>query len=292
MTLPLAIRPRIRLRDEPEPPRAARLPPMALPIAVYWGVMGFLSYSVSKSPSSLTSVLAARSEPPAERSEPLPPKLAEAPLPRPLFEPQPVLATAARAPREAEPARETHRSRRNDRRASAHTPRPPLLSLHGDPVPHFDPISRFDPVEHDSFTMRGISALTTSAPAPSEPPPAAVRPAPFRTSAVPSCESAVAAASTEWDLTAARGAPDLSRDSYAAVLENGAYLSRCDVPAGTSLDICAAVQKGRPVGITVVARPADSQVSACVKAAVESLSFPSHPRLDVTRTRFEAVSGR
>jgi len=76
------------------------------------------------------------------------------------------------------------------------------------------------------------------------------------------------------------------------VLENGAYLSHCAVPGGTALDICAAVQKGRPVGITVLAHPANPQVSACVKAAVESLSFPSHPRLDVTRTRFEAVGGR
>jgi hypothetical protein len=42
------------------------------------------------------------------------------------------------------------------------------------------------------------------------------------------------------------------------------------------------------VGITVLAHPANPGVSACVKAAVESLSFPSHPRLDVTRTHFEA----
>jgi len=76
------------------------------------------------------------------------------------------------------------------------------------------------------------------------------------------------------------------------VLENGAYLSHCAVPGGTSLDICAAVQKGRPVGITVLAHPANPQVSACVKAAVESLSFPSHRRLDVTRTHFDAVNGR
>jgi hypothetical protein len=76
------------------------------------------------------------------------------------------------------------------------------------------------------------------------------------------------------------------------VLENGAYLSRCAVPEGTVLDICAAVQKGRPVGITVLAHPANSQVSACAKAAVESLSFPFHTRLDVTRTHFEAASRR
>jgi hypothetical protein len=140
--------------------------------------------------------------------------------------------------------------------------------------------------------MYGESAPTTFAPAPIDAPPAAARRVRRTTSMLPSCESAIAAANTEWDLTGARGAPDLSRDAYAAVLENGAYFSHCAVPAGTALDICAAVQKGRPLGISVLAHPANPQVSACVKAAVESLSFPSHPRLDVTRTHFGTVGGR
>src|SRR5438046_3155883 len=55
MTLPIAIRPRIRLRDEPERSRTSWAPPMALPVAAYWVVMGFLSYEVSKSPSWLAS---------------------------------------------------------------------------------------------------------------------------------------------------------------------------------------------------------------------------------------------
>src|SRR6185295_19814322 len=90
MTLPLAIRPRIRLRDEPERSRAAWAPPMALPVTVYWLVMGFLTYGVSKGPSwfareemrleqtavetgpvrQLTGAFAARSETPIARSEP------------------------------------------------------------------------------------------------------------------------------------------------------------------------------------------------------------------------------
>ena len=326
MTLPLAIRPRIRLRDEPERSRAAWLPPKALPIAVYWGVMGFLTYSVSRAPSwlpseearlersavdtslvqQLTGVAVARSEMPPARSEPqvpreapiarhetstvratfdeapMPPTVAETPPRRPLLEPLPGPSIAARLPHEAEPARDARRSRRKSRAArdTVDTTPPPLLTMYNDPIPR------------DSFTMHGISALTTSVPAPSDAPPATARPMPHRRSTLPGCESVAAAASNEWDLTAAPGAPDLSRDAYAAVLENGAYLSGCAVPAGTALDICAAVQKGRPLGITVVAHPPNPQVSACVKAAVESLSFPSHPRLDVTRTHFEALSGR
>ena len=55
MTLPLAIRPRIRLREEPEPTRSARVPPIALPVVAYWMVMGFLTYGVSRAPSILSS---------------------------------------------------------------------------------------------------------------------------------------------------------------------------------------------------------------------------------------------
>lgn len=335
MTLPLAICPRIRLReDEPERTRAAWLPPKALPITAYWVVMGFLSYGVSQRPAWLTSegieperaeigpspvrqitrTVAARSEAPAAKSEPpavreetpavrneapaahdeapiVRSKVDEAPMPthvppappmRSLFEPPPVFSTAATTPHDPERARDRHRSRRDGRLEtdSVETARPSSLALH------------FDPVPQGSYTMRDVPGLTPFVPAPTEAPPAPARPVHYRASTLPGCESAVAAANTEWDLTAARGAPDLSRDAYAAVLEHGGYFSHCAVPAGTALDICAAVQKGRPLGITVIAHPTNPQVSACVKAAVESLRFPSHPRLDVTRTHFGTVSGR
>jgi eukaryotic-like serine/threonine-protein kinase len=52
------------------------------------------------------------------------------------------------------------------------------------------------------------------------------------------------------------------------------------------LNICAAVQNGRAVGVTVVARPRSRGVESCVASAVRGLSFPSHPKLDVTRTTF------
>jgi hypothetical protein len=53
-----------------------------------------------------------------------------------------------------------------------------------------------------------------------------------------------------------------------------------------NLNICAAVQNGRAVGVTVVASPRSRGVESCVAAGVRGLSFPSHPKLDVTRTRF------
>lgn len=110
---------------------------------------------------------------------------------------------------------------------------------------------------------------------------------------VSSCEAAVASASEDMDFTKSRGgAPDVTRGAYAALLEHGSYLLPCSVPAGTALDVCAAVRDGRAVGITVVARPADARVSACVRNAVAAMTFPKSPRLDVTRTRFDASRTR
>ena len=59
------------------------------------------------------------------------------------------------------------------------------------------------------------------------------------------------------------------------------------VPDTMKVDICAAVQRGRAVGVTVVTRPANGRVQSCVARAVRGLRFPSHPKLDVARTRFE-----
>ncbi|HEX7670824.1 MAG TPA: hypothetical protein VF395_14615, partial [Polyangiaceae bacterium] len=108
-------------------------------------------------------------------------------------------------------------------------------------------------------------------------------------SRISTCESVLASATDEIDMTQGRGAPDVSRDTYAAILEKGSYLSACSVAGGTVVEICAAVQHGRTVGVTVVSRPSDARMNACVRGAVASLAFPANARLDVTRTRFDAV---
>jgi len=106
---------------------------------------------------------------------------------------------------------------------------------------------------------------------------------------VGSCEAAIASMNDEVDMRAAPGAPDVTRGAYANLLERGGYLMPCGVPDGMALDVCAAVRDGHTVGITVVTRPADARVRACVRNAVAALPFPKSPRLDVTRTRFDAA---
>jgi hypothetical protein len=100
-----------------------------------------------------------------------------------------------------------------------------------------------------------------------------------------SCEAARARYIEDYDKATP---PDLSAGAYGAVLNKGTYLNGCGVPSSMSVSICAAVQNGRAVGVTVTTNPKDGRVSSCVSGAVRGLSFPSHPRLDVTTTTFSS----
>lgn len=101
-----------------------------------------------------------------------------------------------------------------------------------------------------------------------------------------SCEAAIAKY-TE-DYTQQGVPPDLSAGSYAGVLNNGSYLNACGVPSNMSVSICAAVQGGRAVGVTVVTNPSNPGIASCVSSQVRGMGFPAHPRMDVVRTTFAA----
>ncbi len=101
---------------------------------------------------------------------------------------------------------------------------------------------------------------------------------------LPSCEDA--AGSYIDDANAASGQRDLTRSDFAGVLDNGSYLDPCSVPGEMTVKICAAVQNGKAVGLTISTSPADSTIEDCVKQQVASLEFPAHPKMDVARTTF------
>lgn len=100
-----------------------------------------------------------------------------------------------------------------------------------------------------------------------------------------SCEAA-RAAYTEQMTMGAKGQADITGQQYGNVLNRGSYFAHCGVPDSMKLNICAAVQNGRAVGVTVTTSPRDNRIAACVAGGVRRLSFPSHPKLDVTRTSF------
>jgi hypothetical protein len=101
-----------------------------------------------------------------------------------------------------------------------------------------------------------------------------------------SCEAAQAAYVEEMSIGGPRGQADITGGQYGAILNRGSYFAHCGVPDDMSLDICAAVQNGRAVGVTVRTTPSNPRVAGCISSGVRGLSFPAHPKLDVTRTRF------
>jgi len=102
-----------------------------------------------------------------------------------------------------------------------------------------------------------------------------------------SCEAALDSYNEEKSM-GDEGQADITAGQYGRVLNSGSYFSHCGVPFSMSVSICAAVQNGHAVGVTVTTQPNDPKKAACVANAVRGLSYPSHPKLDVTRTRFDA----
>jgi hypothetical protein len=90
------------------------------------------------------------------------------------------------------------------------------------------------------------------------------------------------------DYTAQGVPPDLTAGAYTGVLANGAYLNACGVPSHMAVSVCAAVQNGRAVGVTVRTTPSNPGIESCVRGQVMQKSFPSHPRMDVVTTTFAA----
>jgi hypothetical protein len=90
----------------------------------------------------------------------------------------------------------------------------------------------------------------------------------------------------EMSMGGPKGQADLTAGQYGAVLNRGSYFAHCGVPDSMGINICAAVQNGRAVGVTVSTKPRDPRIQSCIAAGVRGLSFPSNPKLDVSRTTF------
>lgn len=101
-----------------------------------------------------------------------------------------------------------------------------------------------------------------------------------------SCETAQAKYVEEMKM-GERGQADLTQGQFAAVLNNGSYLNGCGVPESTQVNICAAVQNGRAVGVTVTTSPSNPAANSCVAGKIRGISFPSNPKLDIARTTFK-----
>jgi hypothetical protein len=101
-----------------------------------------------------------------------------------------------------------------------------------------------------------------------------------------SCESAQAAYVEEMNVGGPRGQADVTAGQYGSILNRGSYFGHCGVPGDMGISICAAVQNGRAVGVTIRTTPRNPKLEGCIAGGVRGLQFPSHPKLDVTRTTF------
>lgn len=101
-----------------------------------------------------------------------------------------------------------------------------------------------------------------------------------------SCEAAFAGYVEDMQLGQKAG-PDLTQAQLAAVVGKGQYLSGCGVPSHMKVEVCAAVQNGRAVGVTIATTPSNRRTESCIAKAVRRLRFPKHPKMDRVRTVFE-----
>jgi hypothetical protein len=84
----------------------------------------------------------------------------------------------------------------------------------------------------------------------------------------------------------AGGPADLKAEDFAAVLNNGSYLNPCDVPSSSKVRVCAAVQNGHAVGVTVFVDPPSAEQEVCVAGQVRQLTFPPHTKMDIVTVNF------
>jgi hypothetical protein len=212
----------------------------------------------------------------------------------------PAARSERRRARRDSPRRDERLAALSDRFESREPEPPPALSLPNDAprlsFPEFSDSSRPRERQRASSGPRIDSDLFGGArnqPRRDEAPGASPAPPPDSDPSAPavasSCEAAIARNKEELTIGAARGPADITRDAYAAILENGRYLSGCSIPERSVFEICAAVQNGRAVGVTVTSSPRSPGLEACVRRAVSRLKFPSNSRLDVTHTRFDAA---
>ncbi len=274
MSSPLEFKQRVRLREPlalpPARRRRARSPLLwgalvwgATAVAAWWWMQPVPTRALEARPPAQSSLAPRTTRRGPEAAPPVPPRAAPAPAPRGAAAPaltEPSLPEAQGSPH-AHPSEGS-----------------PTLAL---AAPSAAPALSATPSEEELL-------VTSSAPEP-PPPPAASAAAPAsptlaRLRPGASCEDAAAAYIEDL----APGAPrDLSREAYARLLERGTWFGHCGLPASARLDVCIAVQNGRPVGVTVSTQPATPHSTRCITAAAWSLRFPVSPKLDLTRTRFE-----
>lgn len=102
-----------------------------------------------------------------------------------------------------------------------------------------------------------------------------------------SCEKAQDENMERMDLRAKRAAtPDLTKEQLGAPMRTSSFFARCGLSDSANADICVAVKRGKPVGVSVRVTPSNNRVAACIDRSARHLSFPVNDHLDVVHQTF------
>jgi hypothetical protein len=103
-----------------------------------------------------------------------------------------------------------------------------------------------------------------------------------------SCEKAQDENMERLDLRAKQApqSPDLTKEQLGAPMRTSSFFARCGLPNSSNADICVAVKRGKPVGVSVQVTPANNRVAACIDRSARRLSFPTSEHLDVVHQKF------
>ena len=104
-------------------------------------------------------------------------------------------------------------------------------------------------------------------------------------SAGKSCEKAMDENPQEITMGKKSG-PDLTNEQLGRPMQNSAFMQHCGLSDSANADICVAVKKGKPLGVSVSTSPMNNKVAACIDKATRKLSFPSSEKLDVVKQHF------
>jgi hypothetical protein len=85
-------------------------------------------------------------------------------------------------------------------------------------------------------------------------------------------------------------AADLSDAQLGAPMRTSAFFSGCALPDSANADICVAVKRGKPVGVSVALTPSNTpsynRLASCIDRAARHLAFPVSDQLDVVHQKF------
>lgn len=83
-----------------------------------------------------------------------------------------------------------------------------------------------------------------------------------------------------------KGSRDLTAEELGRPMATTAFINHCRLPDSANAEICVAVKKGKPLGVSVKVSPQNNKLAACIDRATRKLAFPRSDKLDIVKQTF------